>query len=173
LLLDRLALRIGPSADAQVKDMGMTTDFVDDPSEKRIDPTDWAHRYSAIAQLMCYGKGQPDRFFCGGPKLSYEERRHEDILYQYEENGLVEKHRDDRRHAWGFRGSGALGVQWCLTEGIALHAEYGLSVTFETEEAKIDYTYSSGNASDQTTTTEITGVEVSSEGVMFGVSVYF
>jgi hypothetical protein len=173
-LRSRLALRVGLSADADVSDDDTTFEFPEDEVGARGDLTSWKHRYAVNAQLLRYSGGPEIRFFYGGgPRFTYGDYRHESVSFDHVGDALVETYRYHRDYTLGVGAAGSLGAHWAINEWLAVHAEYALSVMHETGKEIRERTYSEGGGEDEAATTERRSVELDSEGVLFGLSVYF
>jgi len=81
---------------------------------------------------------------------------------------------DETKTGWSLGLTGLVGVEWFVSKSISLHAEYRISLGYSQEKREYNRTTIS-----QTGKSYITGNEtikfrqLSSDGVRFGLSVYF
>ena len=69
---------------------------------------------------------------------------------------------------WSFGVTGILGVEWFPTEGVGIHAEYGVQALFSSSKYVIEV-----ESASQVSNRETDSWRVSGRNVLFGLSVYF
>ena len=75
--------------------------------------------------------------------------------------------------SWGIGVSGMFGVEWFVKPNISLLAEYGSSVVYSKSKNKETHIYSGDGTTEREYERTYTGYQFRSDGVKFGVSIYF
>jgi hypothetical protein len=174
-LSDRRALRVGVDVLGHTGDRDITFEFPDyDSLRGEGNPEDWNHQYALVSQLLTLQKKGPIRFYYGGgPKLSYVNTGRESIDFRIYYDELERVSSKDTYRTWGLGLSGTAGVQRVLNDYLTLHAEYGLSIMYQWGRQTSEYQFTENPERDKKSTTDISSFDVRSEGVRFGLSVYF
>jgi opacity protein-like surface antigen len=136
-------------------DLSMVSSSNEDDGERRN--TSWSRSAELSFLLMRYPRheSRPVLYWGIGPLLSYEASE-----YEAHDDGTVQR---QETLAWGVGASGALGVEWLVTQNVALLAEYGMAA---------EYTKWTRNECPESVEDESISFNLSSSGVRFGVSVY-
>lgn len=174
-LSDRHALRVGMDVLGHKGDRDIEVEFPDyDSLRGEGNPADWNHQYTLVSQLVTLQKKGPVWFYYGGgPKLSYVNTGGESIDFRIYDDELATVYSKHTYRTWGLGLSGTAGVQRTLNDYLALHAEYGWSIIYRWGRQTQEYRYTEYPDRNEKSTTDVSSFDVNSEGVRFGLSVYF
>jgi opacity protein-like surface antigen len=168
------AIRVGSELSLSKSNFDLTeVDSVGDlETLSKSDQTRYYVRFNT--QLIWYSESYSGiSFFYGvGPFLGFSKSEKKDELvspYPGHRTNL-----DETKTGWSLGLTGLVGVEWFVSKSISLHAEYRISLGYSREKREYNRTTIS-----QTGKSYITGNEtikfrqLSSDGVRFGLSVYF
>jgi opacity protein-like surface antigen len=170
-----LAIRVGSELSLSKSNFDLTeVDSVGDlETLSKSDQTWYYVRFNT--QLIWYSESYSGiSFFYGvGPFLGFSKSEKKDELVS-PYPGHPRTNLDETKTGWSLGLTGLVGVEWFVSKSISLHAEYRISLGYSQEKREYNRTTIS-----QTGKSYITGNEtikfrqLSSDGVRFGLSVYF
>ncbi|MBD3348976.1 MAG: hypothetical protein GF400_07250 [Candidatus Eisenbacteria bacterium] len=137
--------------------------------DQAYEDTIWDHKVSVACEWLRYS-GEDVAFYCGGgPWFEYSSFR---SVYR----GIWQDNSDEwvdtvRSFGGGLRG--CLGVQWTAREWLAVHAEYGAVARYSLILSDREQTVGSEQPEYSRASFDRRTFALESEGVRFGVSVYF
>jgi opacity protein-like surface antigen len=167
------AVRVGSELSLSKSNFDLTE--VDSVGEtlSKSDQTRYYVRFNT--QLIWYSESHSGiSFFYGvGPFLGFGKSEKKDEWVSHYP-GHSRTNLDETKTGWSLGLTGLVGVEWFVSKSISLHAEYRISLGYSREKREYNRTTIS-----QTGKSYITGNEtikfrqLSSDGVRFGLSVYF
>ena len=169
-LSEQVAWRIGVSIDADYETVEVSQTSTGDVEIDGSDElTQWDHSLSAVSEWLVYRGSVVSVYFGGGPRVSYSTGQHENV-YHHEESWRMERRRASEL---GAGVAGVIGVQWGAADSLALHAEYRVHAMYVHETS--DRWAAEGGTQNYVAElhTSIDSFELDSQGVRFGLSVYF
>jgi opacity protein-like surface antigen len=176
LLGDRLGLRIGLTLRGDHDTRDESFDFGEEGAATAGgDFTNWSHEYVLSLKLLAFQGEAPLTFFYGaGPTVSYESLRNDRASYYPQPDGTIDTvWRQNESETWGVGVTGVAGAQWLLTDFLAVHAEYRATFVYEVTNWTEEQTVSGDSSYDLSGGGKTKSPELKSDGVLFGLSVFF
>lgn len=134
----------------------------------------WDYDGTIKLQMVFYrGRGPVWFYYGAGPKFSYRDYHSETISYSTFDGDLEYSYRRRDIEEWSLGLQGFAGVEWHINEMFALHAEYGVSTFYEFREEVEERFLSSQEGFDSRLVYRTDSPGFDSDGVRFGLSVYF
>jgi opacity protein-like surface antigen len=173
-LTDRRSLRLAAGLSLDVDNRSLDVEYEDIGAEESADLKGWDHSGTVKAQMLFYtGNGPVLFYYGGGPKISYSDFHSESLIYGVGGDELQYRYYGEDDSSWLLGIQCAAGVQWTINERFALHAEYGLTARYQMTETETSYFRSDNPDLDEQTHTRLRSPGLTSDGVLFGLSVYF
>lgn len=134
----------------------------------------WDYQGTIKIQMVFYrGRGPVWFYYGAGPKFSYRDYHGESINFSTYTGELEYSYRRQDTDEWTFGLQGFAGVEWHINETFALHAEYAVSGVYKYSKQVETRFQSTEPAFRDRYVYRTNSPEFDSDGVRFGLSVYF
>lgn len=168
------AFRLAATVNLDSDDIDETRTYTDADIEGSSEMSEWDYDVRLQGQLLFYRGDGPVRLYYGtGPFFGYARSHREYTFYYLHDGGIEYSFRVTNDRSWKLGLVGTLGLEWAINEHLAVHAEYkatGYYTSSKQEEQRIS---SPNDDSDYLNVRESSSPEFDSNGVLFGLSVYF
>lgn len=175
-LRNRTALRIGISVSGYLSEEEQIREYPNSDSLglREADSNSWSHNFTLLGQLLRYKRrGLIWLYYGGGPKIVYANRHNDSYDYRRYGDELTKVYSDFKLLSWSIGSSGVVGVQKLFGDYVALHAEYAFSIMYRWTSSTSESKRAGSPDQDMKITRDSSSLYVSSDGVRFGLSVYF
>ncbi|MBN2566204.1 MAG: hypothetical protein JXB46_10890 [Candidatus Eisenbacteria bacterium] len=173
-LTDTRALRVAAGLALDFNDRSTDVEFAGIDAAASADLTDWDHEGTVKIQLLFYrGEDSVLLYYGGGPTVGYADYHYENIIYGVSGDDLDYRYYGQDGSEWLLGLQSVLGVQWTVNDHFALHGEYGLTARYRLTESTSSYFRSDNPDLEEWSESRTTSPELSSDGVLVGLSVYF
>ncbi len=176
LLRDRLGLRVGLTLRGDQDTRDESFEYGEDgDATGGGDFTTWNHEYVLSLKMVAFrGESRLAFFYGAGPTVTYKSLRNDRASYYPQPDGTVEvTWRQNESETWGVGATGVAGVQWLLTDFLAVHAEYRVTFVYEVTNWTEKRTVSEDPSYDFSGEGRTRSPTLKSDGVLFGLSVFF
>jgi opacity protein-like surface antigen len=170
------ALRIG--LDLSFNDEGsdgaqqnFNNDTLSSTDNTTLDQSSFVIRLNTQAIWYSETSSEISFFYGTGPFLGYSRyRQNDERIFSPVGSSQSKSSSEGKGTTWSVGLTGLAGVEWFVSQSISLHGEYGLSLGYFWSKGESTFSTTGNRSSSEGTTTSR---QLSSNGVRFGLSVYF
>jgi hypothetical protein len=167
-----VAWRASLGLDLDYRDGEYSVDYeAENPVDHTKDKIEWDHTVGVVSEWLWYRGANVSVFFGGGPRVSYASHQDEYWSYSSYEEAWTHERTWNREFGGGLQG--CLGVQWVAVEWLTIHAEYDARAMYIHRVSELKRASAADDPPARTATTTVDGLSFDSQGVRFGLSVYF